>query len=246
MSKLKWILPVFIMLLLMPEMVLAMTAEGIIKIVDDNQYLESAHFEAEMYIVNGKRKMTKNMIVTMKGSSGLVEFTNARDRGVKFLKLDGDLWMFFPDAEEVVKISGHMLEDGMMGSDFSYQDTMESEELENQYKFTIVREEEVDGHPCYVLEGIANEDVEVSYYRLVSWIDKERFVILKQELYAQSGRLLKVMDTLKVEKIAGRWYITDSVMKDKLKKKSETRFTITSAEFDIEIPEDMFNLENLR
>ncbi|AZR72178.1 outer membrane lipoprotein-sorting protein [Anoxybacter fermentans] len=247
MKKLKWILSISVVILLMLSgTVLALTAEEIMKKVEDFQYADSVKMEVEMLIVNGKRQMTKTMTLLSRDSSALVEFTNPRDRGTKFLKIEDDLWMYFPDAEEVIKISGHMLEQGMMGSDFSYQDAMESEKLTELYDYSIIREEELDGRSCYVVEGIAKEGAKVSYYRRVSWIDKERFVILKEELYAQSGKLLKLLKTKKVEKIDGRWYVTESVMENKLRRNTRTEFRILSIEFNPEIPEDTFSLHNLR
>ena len=168
-----------------------MTAEEIINMRDDNEYFDTAEMEADMIIASGKRIITKTMVALSDRKNSLVEFTNSQDRGTKFLKREDDLWMFFPDAEEIIKISGHMLNQGMMGSDFSYQDVMESDKLTDLYDFEIIKEEDLDGRPCYVLEGIAREGVKVSYYRRVSWVDKERFIGLKEELYAQSGRLLK-------------------------------------------------------
>ena len=99
-----------------------------------------------------------------------------------------------------------MLNQGMMGSDFSYQDIMESDKLTDLYEFELLGEEEIDGRLCYVLEGTAIPGKEVSYYRRKSWIDKERFVGLKEELHARSGCLLKVMTTTKVEQFDDRWY----------------------------------------
>jgi len=223
-----------------------LTAEEIINMRDDNEYFDTAQMEAEMIIVSGSRKITKTMVALTDKKNSLAEFTNSQDRGTKFLKRENDLWMFFPDAEEIIKISGHMLNQGMMGSDFSYQDVMESDKLTDLYDFKIIREEELDGRPCYVLEGIAREGVKVSYYRRVSWIEKERFIGLKEELYAQSGRLLKETKVNKIEEIEGRWVSTDSVMEDKLKKDTYTQFIITQISFNPEIPEETFSLQNLR
>src|SRR5690554_1727810 len=178
-----------------------LTAEEIINKRDDNEYIETAIVESEMIIKDTRREMTKTMVSLIKENNGLTEFTNPRDRGTKFLKRGDDLWMFFPDAEDLVKISGHMLNQGMMGSDFSYQDIMESDKLTDLYDFELIGEETIDGRKCYVLEGIAKEGEEVSYYRRRSWIDKERFIGLKEELYAQSGRLLKEMIAVRVEEI---------------------------------------------
>ncbi|HEY8344502.1 MAG TPA: outer membrane lipoprotein-sorting protein [Bacillota bacterium] len=224
----------------------ALTAEEIIKRRDDNEHFDTAQVEAEMIIINRNRRIIKTMTTYAQGDNGLVIFSNPRDRGTKFLKRGDDLWMFFPDAEDLVKISGHMLNQGIMGSDFSYQDVMESDKLTDLYRFELIGEEEVEGRPCYVLEGIAREGKKVSYYRRKSWVDKERFVGLKEELYARSGRLLKVMSVTKVQKIEDRWYPMTVVMEDKLRKDTRTEFIVKAIAFDPQIPADAFTLENLK
>jgi len=223
-----------------------LTAEEIINRRDDNEYFDSVKIEAEMIIVSGGRKIIKTMVALSDKKNSLVEFTNPQDRGTKFLKREDDLWMFFPDAEEIIKISGHMLNQGMMGSDFSYQDIMESDKLTDLYNFEIIEEEEIEGHLCYVLEGIAREGVKVSYYRRVSWIDKERFIGLKEELYTQSGKLLKETKANEIQEIEGRWIPIDSVMENKLRKNTYTGFKLTQIEFNPEIPEGTFSLQSLR
>lgn len=223
-----------------------MTAEEIINKRDNNEYFDSVKIEAEMIIVSGGRKITKTMIALSDKKDSLVEFTNSQDRGTKFLKRENDLWMFFPDAEDIIKISGHMLNQGMMGSDFSYQDIMESDKLTDLYDFKIIGEEEIDGRPCYVLEGVAREGVKVSYYRRVSWVDKERFIGLQEELYTQSGKLLKETKLNEVQEIEGRWIPIDSVMENKLRKDTYTGFKIVQIDFNPEIPEGTFSLQNLR
>ncbi len=224
----------------------AITVEEIINKRDDNEYIKSAKIESEMVIINGDRKMTKTMVSFIEGDNSLTRFTNPRDRGTRFLKRGDDLWMFFPDAEDIVKISGHMLNQGMMGSDFSYQDMMESDKLTELYNFKLIGEEELDGRMCYLLEGIAVDDKEVSYYRRKSWIDKERFIGFKEELYARSGRLLKVMNVKRVEQFGNRWYPMEVMMENELRKNTRTKYIINSIEFNLDIPARTFTLENMQ
>ena len=240
---------IIILILFSSLMVIAaaeMTAEEIINKRDSNEYFDSVRIEAEMIIVSGGRKITKTMIALSDKKDSLVEFTNPQDRGTKFLKRENDLWMFFPDAEDIVKISGHMLNQGMMGSDFSYQDIMESDKLTDLYDFKIIGEEEIDARPCYILEGLAREGVKVSYYRRVSWVDKERFIGLQEELYTQSGKLLKETKVNEVQEIEGRWIPIDSVMENKLRKDTYTGFKIVQIDFNPEIPEGTFSLQSLK
>ncbi len=156
--------------------VFAMDAREIIRRVDANEHLNSARGESRMLIINRGRKIEKTVVSLIEKGQALSEFTNPRDRGTKFLKKDDDLYLFFPDAEDVVRISGHMLNQGMMGSDYSYRDIMESEELTSLYKFELVGEEEVGGRASYIVEGTAMPGADVSYYKRKSWIDRERFI----------------------------------------------------------------------
>ena len=96
------------------------------------------------------------------------------------------------------------------------------------------------------MEGVAREGVKVSYYRRVSWVDKERFIGLKEELYAQSGRLIKETKINEINKIEERWIPIDSVMENKLRKDTFTEFKITKIDFNPEIPEETFSLQSLK
>jgi len=223
-----------------------LTADQIINRRDENEYIITAYSESEMIIKNSGRTQTKEMRSWQDEENALAEFTNPRDRGTRFLKRGDDLWMFFPQAEDLVKISGHMLEQGMMGSDFSYQDMLESDKLTDLYDFKIIGEEEYEGRPAYKLEGVKVPGKEVSYYRRVIWIDQERFVGLKEDLYAESGRLLKEVNVLEVKEIDSRWYPTHVIMENKLRQNTSTEFIVKEIEFNAEIDEDMFTLERLR
>ena len=239
--------------LLMSGTVLAeqLTPEGIMERVDENEHIEAARMESEMIIQDRDREMIKEMIVYIESdnrrSNSLTEFVNPRDRGTKYLKLGDDLWMYFSDAEDLVSISGHMMREGMMGSDFSYEDALESEQLTDLYEFELVGEEKVNDRDAYVLSAVAREGEEVSYYERKLWVDRERFVILREEYFSTGGRLLKVLEVEEVQQFTdGRWFPVKSVMNDKLKEDSQTVHKIHEIDFDYEIPADLITLDALQ
>ncbi|MGM0414240.1 MAG: outer membrane lipoprotein-sorting protein [Bacillota bacterium] len=224
-----------------------LTADEIMNQRDDNEFIVSARMEAEMIIVKGNRETVKEMTSYTRKGEALTEFTNPRDRGTKYLKQGDELWMYFPDAEDLVRISGHMLRQGLMGSDFSYQDALESEKLTDLYQFELLGEEEIDGQMTYVLKGTAREGKEVSYYERKIWVDQERYIGLREELYARNGRLLKVAEVTEVDQFDDdRWYPTELVMNDRLTEDSKTIFKIKELEFNPEIPEGTFSIEGLQ
>jgi len=45
------------------------------------------------------------------------------------LKLGDELWTYTPETDRIIKISGQMLRQSVMGSDLSYEDMMEDRKL---------------------------------------------------------------------------------------------------------------------
>ncbi len=223
-----------------------LSAAQIIKRVDENAAFTSAHFESTMVIRTGRRELVKEMETYSDGEgNGLVTFHNPADRGTKYLKLGDELWMYFPDADDLVKISGHMLRQGFMGSDFSYEDTLESSRMQELYDVTLVGTEPCGDETCYILDAVAKEGVQVTYAKRRMWIDADLFVARREELFAVGGRLLKVADVEKVEVIDGRPFATQITMQDLLRRGSSTTLTLESVAFGIDIPQDLFSLRSL-
>ncbi|MCX5726466.1 MAG: outer membrane lipoprotein-sorting protein [Candidatus Saganbacteria bacterium] len=97
---------------------------------------------------------------------------------------------------------------------------------------------------CYVVELTAKVK-EITYYKRMIWADKESFVPVKEELFALSGKKLKVMTVGDVQKFGERYYPMYFTLSNLLRKDSMTEMIVTKAEFDIYIPEKTFTQRNL-
>ena len=87
---------------------------------------------------------------------------------------------------------------------------------------------------------------DVSYYKRILWIDTSRFVPLKEELYAKSGKLLKKTSLSEVKQIQGRWYPTKINYKDMLKDGKGTDFIINEIIFNAAIADRLFLKSTLK
>lgn len=224
-----------------------LTAEAILARIDDNMVFETAYSEIDMIITIGRRVIKKELISYTEGTkNSFIEFLSpARDRGTKMLKTDKALKVYFPSAERVMRLSGHMLKQSMMGSDFSYEDMTENaEELKKEYKVKLLGEETFNDIPCYVLELESRDESRTYFFRKV-WVDKEKFIGHKVEFFAKSGKLLKVMTVGNIQSFRNRYYPTRVTMADKLRENSKTEMVIKTIEFDIAIPEGTFTERNL-
>ncbi|MDX9957551.1 MAG: outer membrane lipoprotein-sorting protein [Clostridia bacterium] len=223
----------------------ALTGSQIMEKVDANNSFTTMAYVGIMEIDLGRRVLLKEMRTVAEGvDKSFVEFTNPEDRGVRYLKVEKNLWMYFPSEQETIRISGHLLKEGMMGSDVSYEDALESGAITDKYDISVLGTESLDGRQCYVLDLNAKVRT-VNYERQKFWVDTERFVVLKSEMYAKSGKLLKESSTLEVKQFGTRWFTTRVKMEDKLKKGGGTIFTMKDIQFGVNLPEDMFSLQRL-
>jgi outer membrane lipoprotein-sorting protein len=132
-----------------------------------------------------------------------------------------------------------------MGSDLSYEDVTENRRLYQLYNAEIIGTETYDNRECYVLELTAKE-TDITYYSRKIWVDKERWLPLREERYAKSGKLLKKTEITEVFKIGNRWYPKRMNFKDMLLKGNGTEYIIDSINFDVNIPEFQFTKAALR
>jgi outer membrane lipoprotein-sorting protein len=133
----------------------------------------------------------------------------------------------------------------MMGSDFSFEDMTErAKSLREEYDGEVLPDEEFNGRPCYVMK-LTSKIKKQTYFVRKTWVDKERFIGLKEELYAKSGKLLKVMSVDDIKSFKNRYYPARVILEDKLRQNSKTEMVIKKIEFDIEIDPEIFSERQL-
>jgi outer membrane lipoprotein-sorting protein len=161
------------------------------------------------------------------------------------LKLENQLWVYSPSTDRIIQISGHLLRQSVMGSDLSYEDMMDDRKLTEIYSADIIGNEAIEKRDCLVLELISKVN-DVAYYKQKIWVDAERFVPLKQEMFAKSGQLLKSAFLSEVKQVSGRWFPMKIIYKDALKEGDGTEFRVTSVKFDQNIPAYIFTKAALK
>ena len=169
----------------------------------------------------------------------------AREAGTKMLKLEDQLWIYSPSTDRTIQISGHMLRQSVMGSDLSYEDMMEDAKLTDKYNAAVIGTESYQERDCWIVEMNA-KTADVAYQIRKVWVDQQRYMPLKEELYAKSGILLKMTELFDIQRLGNRWYPKRIIFRDILKKGDGTEFIIESIQFDQEIPEHIFTKASLR
>ena len=223
----------------------AMSAEDIIRSMDAVETFEQSYSEGEIITTDRFGVKRSTFRAWSQGQyDSLIEFTSAAERGQKVLRTSGQLYLFYPDAEELIRLQGAALRQSMLGSDISYEDmTGERDTLAN-YTAKLLGTEQLNGRMTYVL-GLTAKTRTVAYPMQKLWVDAETFMVWKGEFSTQSGRLLKEMQVLETMIVSGRTLPKVSKISDVLKRNSSTEMHIHHLDISVSLDPSIFTLQNL-
>ena len=223
------------------------SGESILKKIDTNMASQNKLVTSKMVINGARGSRTIEARSWIQGTDkAFTEYlAPARERGIKMLKLEDQLWMYSPSTDRTIQISGHMLRQSVMGSDLSYEDMMQDPNLLNHYQATVQGVDTVEARTCWVLKLNAKSN-DMAYETRKMWVDQEWEIPLQEELYAKSGKLLKKMELKDIKRIAGRWYPMRVIFKDMLKTGKGTEFVVETIQFDQNFPGYIFTKAALR
>lgn len=191
------------------------------------------------YLVGPKKKDTKSLDMVIspiadKGTNMLVWKKADQD--------DNDFWLYLPALGKVKRIasSNEGGETGsVFGTEFSIEDV--SPRKLKDYTYKVLGEKTINNRPVWIIESLptAARSKKTYYSKVISYVDKERFVILKDELYNRTGKLFKQFIAKKVNKIDGVWIVTKSAMINLLSRRI-TNYDVLSIDFDVTIDDEFF------
>ena len=221
------------------------TAAEIINKMDNVQTFRT--LESTGKIISNDRfgtKVSEFINISRGKTEFLVEFTSLEERGQKILRTADELYLFYPDSEEIIRLQGAALRQSMLGSDISYEDMTEGTDTLSRYNAVLTGEESVEENMCYVILMDAKK-TKIAYPRQIVWVDKELYIPRKVDYYSRSGKLLKTMDLVDYKQEKGKVILTSMIIRDKLKKTSSTELIIEKYRINPPVHPATFTLEEL-
>lgn len=162
---------------------------------------------------------------------------------------DNETWLYLSALGKVKRIaSGNSDDDSepasFFGSEFTTED-MEGGKLE-EYAITILEETQEAGRDTWKIEMIPNESraKKTRYGRSVLYVDKERFLSLRTELYDKYGQEVKRMLASKVEKVNDVWTARSITMMNLVTNRL-SNIAILEINTGIEIPDEFLTQRTL-
>ncbi|WP_339677742.1 outer membrane lipoprotein-sorting protein [uncultured Zhongshania sp.] len=153
-----------------------------------------------------------------KGVSILLE--PASERGIGMLTYnyddpgrDTESWLYLSALGKVKRMASGTGEDSepvsVFGSEFTTED-MESGNT-NEYDYKILQQGPFGDREVWVIEAIPKpvRAVKTEYSKLLYWVDKERYTLLKAQTYDKRGKPYKQLTFKNIEKINALWIARD-------------------------------------
>jgi outer membrane lipoprotein-sorting protein len=222
------------------------TADELLARLDKVQTFDATFAVATMTIVDrfGTRK-TEFKVWSRGKDDTFIEFTSAAERGQKILRNAKELYLFFPDAEEITRLQGSALRQSMAGSDISYEDMTGTRNRGQNYNAALLGTEELEGKQTYRLDLRAKAR-NVAYARQEVWMDASNYLPVRVKFYDLSGKVLKDMTFSETRTIDGFPVNTRFTVKDALKTGTSTELAFRDMTINKGLPANIFSLDNLK
>ncbi len=227
------------------------TGYDIAKQIDEKQQPNDMKTNLTMVLTNKKgktRTSTLRSITKDDSKKQIIWFlAPADDKGVAFLKIehegeDDEMRLWLPAFNKVRRISSKQKADSFMGSDMSYED-MTSREL-NEYTYKLTGSEMIDSTEYYILESTPKPELESTYSKHIAWVSKSDYLVMKEESYDNSGRLLKVK-LLKYKRLK-EYDVPEEMYVENVQKNHNTSLTFDQIEVDTDVSDKLFQEKNLK
>ena len=152
---------------------------------------------------------------------------------------DNETWLYLSALGKVKRIaSGRDDEDTEPTSVFGSEISTEDQEMGklDHYTYKILQSGNYKGRPVAVIESLPTIEgaKHTRYGKLRTWVDRERFISLKIQMFDKHGNAIKHVSAAKVEQINGIW-LARSVTFKNLVSQRLTNMNIKTINFGLNI-----------
>jgi outer membrane lipoprotein-sorting protein len=190
---------------------------------------------------NGKESV-REMTMLQKGSHmRLVKFlTPADQKGIGLLSLPkDDITLYLPAFQKTRKIASSAKNGKFAGTDFTMED-MEAKKYADKWIPKILASDKIS----YTLELTPLPGIKTEYSKLVMTLGTSNFYPTKIEHYDKGGKLIKILNSNRIEK-SGKYLVAREVVMSDLRTGTKTKFQVITTKFDSGLTDDKFTEREL-
>jgi outer membrane lipoprotein-sorting protein len=170
----------------------------------------------------------------------------AKEKGQVFLKIKNELWNFIPSINRTIKMPPSVMSQGWMGSDYSNDELVKQSSIVVDYEQKILGDQILDNRECFIIELIPFPEATVVWGKIITWVDKNDYIILKSEYYDEQLELVRTEFAKDLKIFDNRLLPSIIEIIPNGEEGFKTVITIQQMKFDIPILETFFSQQNMK
>ncbi|HPG10673.1 MAG TPA: outer membrane lipoprotein-sorting protein [Chitinophagaceae bacterium] len=224
------------------------SADEIVRKANDLMMGRSSQSIATMTVIRPSWTRTVSMKTWSLGNDYyMVQITApAQDKGQVFLKRFNEMWNWMPNISRIIRIPPSMMGQNWMGSDFTNNDLVKANSIVNDYTHRILGNETTDGYDCYKIEFSPKPNAAVVWDKIIAWIAKDKYFMLKSEFYNEDGELVNRETQSDIKHFDDRDLPSKLVMTPVKEKGKQTILEFQKLNFNISLKPTFFSQQNMK
>jgi len=244
-------LTVFIVIAILNRMVFSSDnigdARSIVKKVDELYRSDASYGLIEMNIIttHWKRKLKIESWSMGKKHTFIRILEPKKEKGMTTLRIDKEMWNYFPKTNKVMKIPPSMMMGSWMGSDFTNDDLVKEYTYFDDYHFEIINPDYAKKGETYV-KCIPKDGIPIVWGWVILAVNTKSYIPVWQKFYDEKGTLMREMYFREVKRMGNKIIPTILELIPTKKKGKKTIIKYIKAKFNMRIDKKIFSLRNLR
>ena len=170
----------------------------------------------------------------------------AKEKGQAFLKRKTEMWNWMPSISRMIKLPPSMMSNGWMGSDYTNDDILKESSIVVDFTHKIIGSETIDGWDCWKIEMYPNEDAAVVWGKIIKWVSKEEYLMMKSEYFDEDEYLVKTEFGTDVKTMDGRKITSKIEIIPADKDNQKTIVVIDDIKFNVPLSDSFFSQQNMK
>lgn len=169
-----------------------------------------------------------------------------QDKGQVFLKRHTEMWNWMPSISRIIRIPPSMMGQNWMGSDFTNNDLVKANSIVDDYTHTLLGSEKIEGYDCYKIQLTPKPDAAVVWDKIITWIAKDKYFMLKADFYNEDGELVNEETQSDIKHFDDRDLPSKLVMTPVKEKGKQTILQFQQLSFNMPLKQDFFSQQNMK
>ena len=169
----------------------------------------------------------------------------AKEKGIRTLRIENNMWNYFPKLKRKIAVSSSMLLASWMGSDFTNDDVLKASSMSADYNHTFLADEKINGEVLKAISNTSKDNAKVMWPKIVTYASKKDFLPRVYRYYDKEGTLKRSLTFSEIKDFQGHKIPTNWVMNPTDDPTKMTQIKYKDVNFNVKYKENYFSQKTL-